>query len=298
VAAEWSVTGKVVLITGAARGIGAEVAQRLAGRGARLALLGLEGEQLRQTATSCGSEAQAWEVDVTDAAALEKAVAEVVDRFGGIDVVIANAGIAPTGFVRSMDPAAFDRTIEVNLLGVWRTVRACLQHVIDRRGYCLVMSSLAAIEHAPGMSAYCASKAGCEAFADCLRTEVKHLGVDVGVGYFSWIATDMVAGADQHPVFGKMRAKLPGPAGRTYPVSAVGEAVVTAITRRARAVHVPGWVGAVKAMRGWLPRLVEAVSTRTVAETDREAAEDVQRRGAESSRPVGPGGRAALREDG
>ncbi|GDY32104.1 SDR family oxidoreductase [Gandjariella thermophila] len=297
-AGEWHVAGKVVLITGAARGIGAEVAGRLAGRGARLALLGLEGEQLRQTASACGSDAAAWEVDVTDAAALEKAVAEVVERFGGIDVVVANAGIAPTGFVRSMDPAAFDRTIEVNLLGVWRTVRACLPHLIDRRGYCLVVSSLAAIEHAPGMSAYCASKAGCEAFADCLRAEVKHLGVDVGVGYFSWIATDMVAGADQHPVFGRMRAKLPGPAGRTYPVSAVGEAVVSGITRRARSVYVPGWVGAVRAMRGWLPRLIEAVSNRTVAETDRAAEEDVRRRGAEASRPVGPGGQAAVRQDG
>jgi NAD(P)-dependent dehydrogenase (short-subunit alcohol dehydrogenase family) len=292
----WSPAGKVVVITGAARGIGADVARRLAAKGARLALLGLEGEQLTETARACGDEAAAWEVDVTDTEALESAVAEVVQRFGGVDVVIANAGIAPTGFVRTMDPAAFDRTIEVNLLGVWRTVRACLPHVIERRGYCLVVSSLAAIEHAPGMSAYSASKAGCEAFADCLRAEVKHLGVDVGVGYFSWIATDLVAGADQHPVFGKMRAKLPGPAGRTYPVSAVGEAVVAGIGRRARAIHVPGWVGVAKMLRGALPRLVDTVSKREMPEMDRAAAEDVERRGADASRPVGPGGQAAVKK--
>ena len=107
---------------------------------------------------------------------------------------MANAGIAPGGMVRSTDPAAFERTIEINLLGVWRTVRACLPHVIERQGYVLVIASLAAAVHGPGMAAYSASKAGAEAFADSLRAEVKHLGVDVGVGYFSFIDTDMVRG--------------------------------------------------------------------------------------------------------
>ena len=95
---------------------------------------------------------------MTDTDALERAVEATVERFGGIDVVVANAGIAPMGPVRLIDPAAFERTIEINLLGVWRTVRACLPHVIERRGYVLVVASLAAAVHGPGLAAYAASQ--------------------------------------------------------------------------------------------------------------------------------------------
>ncbi|MFD1145795.1 SDR family oxidoreductase [Saccharothrix hoggarensis] len=279
------VAGKVVLITGAARGIGAEVARRLAARGAKLALVGLEGDQLRQVAEQCGG--RAWEADVTDWEALETAVNGVVDHYGGIDVVVANAGIAATGFVRSMDPAAFERVIEVNLLGVWRTVRTCLPHLIASRGYCLVVSSLAAIVHIPGNAAYSAAKAGCEAFADSLRAEVRHLGVDVGVAYFSWIATDMVNSADRHPVFGPLRSGMPGLAGKKYPVSDVGKAVVRAITRRSKAVHVPGWVGGLKLFRAFTPKVVDRQAPKSVPAADREMAQR------DLSGLVGPGGTAA-----
>jgi NAD(P)-dependent dehydrogenase (short-subunit alcohol dehydrogenase family) len=279
------VAGKVVLITGAARGIGAEVARRLAAKGAKLALVGLEGDQLRQVAEACGG--RAWEADVTDWKALETAVNGVVDHYGGIDVVVANAGIAATGFIRSMDPAAFERVIEVNLLGVWRTVRTCLPHLIASRGYCLVVSSLAAIVHIPGNGAYSAAKAGCEAFADSLRAEVRHLGVDVGVAYFSWIATDMVNSADEHPVFGPMRSGMPGLAGKKYPVSDVGKAVVRAIGRRSKAVHVPRWVGGLKLFRAFTPKVVDRQAPKSVPAADREmAANDL-------SGLVGPGGTAA-----
>jgi NAD(P)-dependent dehydrogenase (short-subunit alcohol dehydrogenase family) len=201
-----SLPGNVVLITGAARGIGAESARHLAAAGARVALVGLEPEQLERVAADCGPDAIWIEADVTDPEALERAVAATVERFGGIDVVIANAGVAAAGTVRHIDPAAFDRTIEINVLGVWRTVRAALPHVIDRRGYVLVVSSFAAVAYAPGMAPYTASKAAVEAFSNALRLEVRHLGVDVGVAYFSWIATDMVAGGDAHPAFGFARS--------------------------------------------------------------------------------------------
>src|SRR5918998_2422580 len=183
----WDLRGKTVLITGAARGIGAESARRAAAAGANVALVGLEPQELERVAAQCGSNAAAFECDVTDWDALERAVEGALERFGGIDVVMANAGIAPAGMTRSMDPMAFERTIEINLLGVWRTVRACLPQVIERRGYVLVIASMAAAVHAPGLAAYSASKAGAEAFGDSLRSEVKHLGVDVGVGYFGFI---------------------------------------------------------------------------------------------------------------
>src|SRR5262245_51688579 len=205
----WDLRGRTVLITGAARGIGAESARRLASRGANVALVGLEPDELQRVAEQCGSSAAWFEADVTEWSALESAVEGAVERFGGIDAVVANAGIAPIGMVRSTDPAAFERTIEINLLGVWRTVRACLPQVIEHQGYVLVIASLAAVLHGPGMAAYSASKAGAEAFADSLRVEVKHLGVDVGVGYFYFIDTDLVRGADAHPAMSKVRGSAP-----------------------------------------------------------------------------------------
>src|SRR5215218_6097746 len=293
--ADWTTRGKTVLITGAARGLGAETARRVAARGANVALVGLEPEELARVAAQCGTNAAWFECDVTDVVALEAAVAGTVERFGGIDVVMANAGIAPGGMVRSVDPAAFERTIEINLLGVWRTVRAALPHVIDRKGYVLVIASLAAAVHAPGMAAYAASKAGAEAFADSLRVELDHLGVRVGVGYFSWIATDMVAGADAHPAYGFARAKLPGPLGRTYPVALVGDAVADGIERRRRWVTVPSWIRATLALRGVLGPLLDAGGKREAAEMDERFARDVAERGAEASELAGAGGRAAQR---
>src|SRR5437588_11154096 len=172
-------SGKVVLITGAARGIGAGVARKLASQGARLALVGLEAEQLRAVAAECGPDAIAGEAAVTDWAQLRTAVTEVVARYGRIDVVVANAGIAAAGFIRSIDPAAFEKVIEVDLLGVWRTVRVCLPHLIESRGYCLVVSSMAAVVHIPGNAPRDLAKAGVAVFANTLRAEVRHLGVRV-----------------------------------------------------------------------------------------------------------------------
>jgi NAD(P)-dependent dehydrogenase (short-subunit alcohol dehydrogenase family) len=294
----WDLRGKTVLITGAARGIGAETARRAAAAGANVALVGLEPEELERVAAQCGSNAAAFECDVTDWDALERAVAGAVERFGGIDVVMANAGIAPAGMVRSVDPAAFERTVEVNLLGVWRTVRASLPQVIERKGYVLVTASLAAAIHGPGMAAYSAAKAGAEAFADSLRVEVKHLGVDVGVAYFGFIDTDMVRGADTHPALGQLRANAGGPIAKTYPVSKVGKAVVEGMEKRSRWVVVPRWSRALLVLRTALSPLLDKAAFETAAEADGLFQQDVENRGAEAaSAPVGPGGEAARQRE-
>jgi NAD(P)-dependent dehydrogenase (short-subunit alcohol dehydrogenase family) len=292
----WSVRGRTVLVTGAARGIGAESARRLVERGANVALVGLEPELLEALAAECGPQAAAFEADVTDVDALESAVAATVERFGGIDGVVANAGIAPAGMVRSIDPAAFERTIEINLLGTWRSVRACLPHVLERRGYVLVVSSLSAVGYAPGMAAYTASKAGIEAFSNALRVELAHLGVDVGVAYFGWIDTEMVRGGDRHPAFGFARAKIPGPLGKTHPLSLAGDAVANGIERRRRWVAVPPWIRGLLVVRGMLPPMLDAGGRRDAAEMDERFLRDVESRGAEeASQPVGAGGAAVNR---
>jgi NAD(P)-dependent dehydrogenase (short-subunit alcohol dehydrogenase family) len=290
--------GKTILITGAARGIGAESARQLSARGARIALVGLEPGELERVAAQCGPDAAAFEADVTDTDALAGVVESVVEHFGGIDVVMANAGVASTGFVRSMDPAAFERTIEVNLLGVFRTVRACLPHVIERRGYVLVIASLAAAAHGPGMAAYAASKAGSEAFANSLRAELAHLGVDVGVGYFAFLDTDLVRGGDKHPVFGNLRSEMPGPFGKTYPLSEAVGKVVEGIERRGRTVIFPGWVRPVLLLRGMLGPLLDRGSGEQTAEVDAAFLRDVAERGAEAaSAQVGAGGLADRRRE-
>jgi NAD(P)-dependent dehydrogenase (short-subunit alcohol dehydrogenase family) len=294
---DWTVRGKTVFITGAARGLGAETARRVAARGANVALVGLEPEELERVGAQCGTKAAWFECDVTDSEALAAAVEGAIERFGGIDVCMANAGIAAIGTVRSTHPDAFERTIEINLLGVWRTVRACLPEVIERQGYVLVIASLAAAMHAPGMAAYAASKAGAEAFANSLRQEVKHLGVDVGVGYFSFIDTDMVRGADSHPAVGQMRAEMAtGPFGKTYPLSDAGQAIADGIEKRRRWVVVPPWGRALLVLRTALAPLAERRSREFAAEGDRRFEADVAERGAEAaSTPVGPGGQAAAR---
>jgi NAD(P)-dependent dehydrogenase (short-subunit alcohol dehydrogenase family) len=289
---DWTVRGKTVFVTGAARGLGAETARRVAARGANVALAGLEPEELQRVTAQCGRKAAWFDCDVTDSEALRTAVSATVERFGGIDVCMANAGISTGGMVRSTDPDAFERTIEINLLGAWRTVRACLPHVIEREGYVLVIASVAAALHLPGMAAYCASKAGAEAFANSLRTEVKPFGVDVGVGYFLYIDTDMVRGAAAHPL-GKLRTEAPWPFGKTYPLSDAGQALADGIERRRRWVVVPGWAKALLVLRTAVAPFLEWGAAGHAAEADALFQADVEERGVKAaSRPLGAGGAA------
>ena len=253
----FDVRGRTVLVTGAARGIGAETARRLHGKGANVALVGLEPEELAARAAELGEDRAAWfEADVTDLEALEDAVARTVERFGSIDVVVANAGVAPNGSVASVDPAAFDRTIQVNLLGVFRTVRATLPHVTAAKGYVLIISSASALVHTPLMAAYTASKAGVEAFGDSLRAEIAHTGAKVGVAYFSFIDTDMVRKSFDRPSSQKGREEMPG-FGKPAPLHEAIDAIERGVARRARHVFAPRNVGAIIWLRALIQPLTE-----------------------------------------
>ena len=253
----YDVAGRVVFVTGAARGLGLEAARRLYALGASVALVGLEPGKLERQAAQLGERAWWYEADVTSLDAMQDAAAAAAERFGGIDVVIANAGIGANGTVASIDPDAFDRTIEVNLLGVFRTVRATLPHVTARRGYVLVVSSASALVHTPMMAAYTASKAGVEAFADALRVEVAHTGTKVGVAYFSFIDTDMVRRGFSRPSARLGREKLGGPFSSWAPISEVGDAIVEGVSRRARHVLVPTSLRPVLYLRSVIQPLAE-----------------------------------------
>lgn len=282
-----TLTGQVVVITGAARGLGASLARQAAGRGARVALLGLEPAEL-QAVTDALPGARCWEVDVTDSAALDAVAAQVVEHFGRVDVVVANAGIASGGPLLLADAASYDRVLEVNLLGSVRTVRAFLPAVVASRGYVLQVASLAAITPVPMMSAYCASKSGVEAFAHALRGEVAHHGVRVGVAYLSWTDTEMVRGADRRPGLGERRKDLPGVFGRTYPLEPTVARLLDGVERRSAHVYGQVWVRALQGVRGLLPLLMARAPA-----ADMRAAEDaVRAAGVEATLPVGAGGQA------
>jgi NAD(P)-dependent dehydrogenase (short-subunit alcohol dehydrogenase family) len=241
--------GRVVLITGGARGIGADAARRLVERGARVALVDRDAAALAGTATALG--VSAFEADVTDRGELEEAVAGTVEQLGGIDVVVANAGISGTPApVATIDPDEFERVIEINLLGVWRTVRAALPHVIERRGYVLPIASVAAIGPSPLLAAYVASKHGVEGFARSLRMEIAHTGTRVGVGYFGFIDTDMVRDAYAQPAADRLLGSLPRLATKPLPVGRAGKAIVRGIERRSKQVYAPRWVPTASRLRG------------------------------------------------
>jgi NAD(P)-dependent dehydrogenase (short-subunit alcohol dehydrogenase family) len=252
---------KVALITGAASGIGAEVACQLHDEGAKLVLIDLDEMRLKDIAARLGDDCVLSVVaDVRELSAVQAAADSGIDRFGGIDIVVANAGIVTYGSVRQVDPAAFRTLIDVNVVGVFNTVRAALPSVIDRRGYVLIVSSGAAYVAFPGTAPYTASKAAVEQFANAFRMEVAHLGVDVGSAHMSWIDTPLVRESKQdlstvRDMLESMRL------GRTTSVRKCGTAFVKGIKRRKRRINCPCWVG----LGRWLsPLLASRVAERQV----------------------------------
>ena len=261
-------TDQTVVVTGAARGIGALVAKRLADHNARVVLLGLEPDELVRVSASCGPHSRWWEVDVTDERALAEVTAAVREAYDRIDVVVANAGIAIGGPFIHSDARMFARVIEVNLLGSVATARAFLPALLESKGYLLQVASLAALTPAPMMAAYCASKSGVEAFAHAVRAEVAHHGVRVGVAYLSWTDTDMVRGADENAALRQMRAGLPFPADRTYPLAPAVNALVHGIARRAPRVYGQRWLPPMQLARGVVPLIVARFAARVMPEIE------------------------------
>jgi NAD(P)-dependent dehydrogenase (short-subunit alcohol dehydrogenase family) len=255
--ASFDVNGRTVFITGAARGIGKATAERLHARGANVALVGLEPERLEENAARLGERAAYFETDVTDFEALQRAVSATVERFGAIDVAIANAGIAYTGTLASAPFEQVERTLAVNLLGVWRTDRAVIEQISKRRGYLLNISSLSAIVHGPMMGPYTAAKAGVEALTDALRMETAPSGAAVGCAYFGFLDTDLTRAAFAQPSTESLTGQLPGFIRNPAPLSKAIDAIERGIERRSARLWAPRWVGPMLLLRGLLQPLTE-----------------------------------------
>lgn len=235
--------GKAVLITGGAQGIGARVARQLVDQGSRVAILDRDIVAAQHLVGELGGSAAVFEADVTSAESMVAACAAAAEHFGGLDVVVANAGIAgPAATVAAVDPQQWRQVIDVNLVGVFHTVSAALPHLRQRRGYLLAVASIGAVIAGPTVSGYMAAKAGVESLVRSLRIELGGSGVGVGIAYFGLVDTGLAQDMLARSGLGVVMATLPAAVGKPIPVESAATAITSGIARRARRVCAPRWV--------------------------------------------------------
>jgi NAD(P)-dependent dehydrogenase (short-subunit alcohol dehydrogenase family) len=255
----YDLNGKVALVTGAARGIGYETARQMHMRGASVAVLDLSAEEARQAAERIGARAIGLGGDVTDQSALMNAVAQIVEELGGIDVAVANAGIAQKQFatVRGISGEEWERVFEVDLLGVWRTVRAALPQIVERKGQMVVVSSVYAFANGFGNTPYAVAKAGVESLGRALRVELKPHGASASVAYFGWVDTKLVQDAFAQESAGRVEKLSPKWLLKRISPEEAGAGLVRGIEEQAPRIFVPKWWRYVSAMRGLLNPLLD-----------------------------------------
>jgi NAD(P)-dependent dehydrogenase (short-subunit alcohol dehydrogenase family) len=276
--------GKVALVTGAARGIGYETARQLHARGASVAVVDIDADDAREAAERIGERAIGIAADVTDGGAIAAAVAGTVERFGGLDVVVANAGIAQStvATVRGISGEEWERVFDVDMMGVWRTVRAALPQIVERRGHVVVTSSVYAFANGVLNSPYAVAKSGVEALGRALRAELTPLGASASVAYFGWVDTKMVQDAFERPHSERMQENLPGFLSKRITPGQAGAAVVVGIEERSPRIFAPKWWRYISALRGILNPLLDRRVERdaTMVATVREVEADADEQGA------------------
>ncbi|MFB3153948.1 MAG: SDR family oxidoreductase [Candidatus Acidiferrales bacterium] len=175
-------SNQVAVITGASEGIGAAIARRFAGEGARVVLAARSEEKLKALAEELGSErALAVPTDVTDAEQVKRLMARTREHFGGLDILVNNAGVGLYASVAEMAWADFEQMWKVNFFGVVRCIREALPDLRERRGMVVNISSVAGKLAIPYLTGYCASKFALNAFSTGLRMELAQAGVRVVV---------------------------------------------------------------------------------------------------------------------
>lgn len=231
----FDVRGKVALITGGGDGIGRALAVELDRRGARVAVV-----DVRPDAAPPGG-ALALTADVRDRAAMAGAVRQVVEHFGRLDVVVANAGVTPSpGTLRTVDPDDFQRVLDVNVTGVFNTVRPALDEIVARRGHVVVVASCAAFTPGAGGAAYMISKAAAEQLGRALRLELAPHGASATTAYFGVVETQLArATLDDDPLGRALDARLPGPLRHRITAEQAAGTIADAIRRRAARTVAP-----------------------------------------------------------
>jgi NAD(P)-dependent dehydrogenase (short-subunit alcohol dehydrogenase family) len=247
-----TLTDRVVLITGAASGIGAATALELVAQGGIPVLVDCDAEPLAQMAQRCGPQTLYWVADVTQLQAMQEVVDKTISKLGRIDILFANAGVAAFGPVTYIDPEAWKRCFEVNVFGVFNTIRAALPAIMQQRGYVLINASSSSFAHPPVMSAYAASKSAVEAMGNSLRIEMAAHGVGVGVVHAGWVRTPLVTEGALHPGFVRLRATMPGPMNSETSPEETARVIVQGMLQRRRRIWVPAWLKILFALRALL----------------------------------------------
>ena len=238
----YDLNGKVALVTGGARGIGYESARQLHMRGASVALVDLDPDEAREAAERVGERALGIGADVTDSGAMLAAVAATVERFGALDVAVANAGIAPPTVTttRTMAPEEWEKVVDVNLMGTWHTVRAALPQVSERQGQLVLNGSILSYANGYLASPYAVSKAAVEQLGRALRVELAPFGASATVAYFGWVDTELVRGSLDRQEAGRwLQETLPGFLLKRITPEEAGAALVRGIEQRAPRVFAP-----------------------------------------------------------
>ena len=188
--------GKVALVTGASRGIGRAIAERLAGEGAKVAINyagnTAKAEETKAAIEAAGGEAALFQADVSDAAAAAKLVADVKEHFGSLDILVNNAGITRDGLLLRMKEADFDAVLNTNLKGVFHVTQAAAKIMMKQRaGRIVNLASVVGIIGNAGQANYAAAKAGVIGFTKAAAKELASRGITVNAVAPGFIATDM-----------------------------------------------------------------------------------------------------------
>lgn len=261
--AVYDLRDKTVLITGGTGGIGRATARELIARGANVAIVDVAVET-PAIARDLSPSALGVVADVRDRASLDTAVAQVVERFGRLDIAIANAGVlSRVATLRTTPAEAVDGLLAVNINGVLNTVAAAMDEVVAHEGQFVLLSSVFAFLNGTGTIPYAMSKAAVEQLGRGLRVELAAHGVSTTTVYFSLIDTDMIRnGVDRHAAATAMLSTLPKPLLVRLQPETAARAIVDGMARRSARVVAPGRWKLLSALRGLIGPAIDSRMTK------------------------------------